>query len=189
VAIKSLVSSAWQEDDTLKVPVSGAYQDADHANALVNSAWQEVWCKGFYFLQDGYAVNDADISSDVSSGNLKSSYSDGYRMFQMASIPVSSVEEEIIEIPFTSDMIGKTMVVVCHPNYEVAASCIKFVYQKHNGSNLYQTSVSFDNYDPDCHTYTVVFPSDASISGKYCFVKCYFGSNSVSYGFKDIYIK
>lgn len=43
MAIKSLVSSAWQEISTLQIPVSGAYQDASCANALVSSAWQEVW--------------------------------------------------------------------------------------------------------------------------------------------------
>ncbi len=49
MAIKTLESSAWQDVSTLKVPVNGAYQEANHANALVSSAWQEVWGSGLSY--------------------------------------------------------------------------------------------------------------------------------------------
>lgn len=53
MAIKDLVSNAWTDIDTLKVPINGAYEEADHANALVNNAWQEVWSAESYEIRLG----------------------------------------------------------------------------------------------------------------------------------------
>lgn len=51
MAIKSLKNGAWEEIETLNVPVNGAMQEADHANALVEGAWQEVWSSGLPFTK------------------------------------------------------------------------------------------------------------------------------------------
>ena len=56
MAIKSLVSSAWEEIDDLQVPVDSAYEQADHANALVDSAWEEVWGSGEFIIADSGAM-------------------------------------------------------------------------------------------------------------------------------------
>ena len=73
MAIKSLVSSAWEEIDDLQVPVDSAYEQADHANALVDSAWQEVWGSG-----GDYVFNTSSTSSGVTGsadGTVNISYS------------------------------------------------------------------------------------------------------------------
>lgn len=54
MAIRDKVSGAYQDIETLKVPVNGAMQEADHANALVDGAWQEVWSSGYSFTPSIY---------------------------------------------------------------------------------------------------------------------------------------
>lgn len=91
-AIKSLKSGAWTEIDTMKVPVSGAYQGADHANALISGAWQEVWsaigytCKTYSGSSSTYGratltANGDTVSFTIQGGSTPSG--EGYYYFYL----------------------------------------------------------------------------------------------------------
>ena len=57
MAIKDLVSGAWQDISTLKIPVNGAYQEASSSKALVSGAWKDVWTNAYYIIKNGVQMN------------------------------------------------------------------------------------------------------------------------------------
>lgn len=108
MAIKSIKSSAWTDIGSLKVPVNGAYQTANHANALVSGAWQKVWSAEHYFLKNGVLMNGAQ--EDWMYGITV----DGNSLLYKPSSDGSSAT--MIKFKLTSDMVGKTIYVRVNSN-------------------------------------------------------------------------
>ena len=106
MAIKDIKNGAWADISTLKIQVSGAYQTATKANALVSGAWQTVWNSGHYFLKDGVLMNDAIIVAPAKQA-------DGYVSLRTSQ---DGSEVAMVQFKITSDMATKKIYVRASSN-------------------------------------------------------------------------
>lgn len=125
MAIRDKVSGAYQDINTLKVPVNEAYQEADHANALVSGAWQEVWSSGYAFKATINNTTYGSCTPQGSSANWTASASVNYGLTIAmilegdVDIPVNTAFDvsfalQYAKIESTSGAIGGGTIITCY---------------------------------------------------------------------------
>ena len=174
MAIKDLVSGAWQDISTLKIPVNGAYQEASSSKALVSGAWQDVWTNSTYYMKAGAFANGASIYSRSGWNSTFTTTGGRYKIYNAYGSGDSSI---LIRIPKNNALVGKTLYFVL----DTSGDYFDFLY--FNDGSL-PTNFAFQGSG----VWTLTLPSTSS-NYYYLGAESYSYSYGNTYYIKDIYVK